>query len=189
MPASDFKRRLAPVSDWHACPYEEIRTYVLARWTNAPITHATLLIIPLIPVLRVLRARVVHPDDDEDVLELRLEVGDEGERARLLEDDGDDVVADVALPRQLLPVVGREREQGGHVEHDLVSAGVRVHRVEASRVVLVAKAGLGKQEEIALLRRMYCLWMLNTMEKESTYMAFYITYGFVAGKNQAIGLT
>ena len=77
----------------------------------------------------------MHPDDDEDVLELRLEVRDERERAWLLEDDGDDVVADVALARQLLPVVGREGQQRRHVEHDLVRARVRVHRVQAGRVV------------------------------------------------------
>ena len=81
----------------------------------------------------------MHPDDDEDVLELRLEVGDEGERARLLEDDGDDVVADVALARQLLAVVGREGEERRHVEHDLVGASVGVHRVEARRVICKGK--------------------------------------------------
>ena len=77
----------------------------------------------------------MRPDDDEDVLELRLEVGDEGERARILEDDGDDVVADVALARQLLPVVGREGQQRGDVEHHLVRPRLRVHRVQAGRVV------------------------------------------------------
>lgn len=74
-------------------------------------------------------------NDDEDVLELALDVGDEGEGAGLLEDDRDDVVADVALARQLLPVVGRERQQGGDVEHDLVAHVLGVHAVQAGRVV------------------------------------------------------
>ena len=39
----------------------------------------------LSPVLRCVRARIVHPHDDKDVLELGLEVGDEREGARLLE--------------------------------------------------------------------------------------------------------
>ena len=46
-----------------------------------------------------------------------------------------DVVADVALARQLLPVVGGEGQQRRHVEHDLVRARVRVHRVQAGRVI------------------------------------------------------
>lgn len=77
----------------------------------------------------------MHPDDDEDVLELGLEVRDEGQRARLLKYERDDVVADVALSRQLLTVVGREGEQRGHVEHDLVGVEAGVHREEAGRIV------------------------------------------------------
>ena len=52
-----------------------------------------------------------------------------------LEDDGDDVVADVSLAGELLAVVGREGEEGGDVEHHLVVPLVGVHRVEARRVV------------------------------------------------------
>ena len=84
------------------------------------------------PVLSIVRAGIVHPDNNEDMLELALEVGYEGQGPGLLEDDGDDVVSDVALPGQLLAVVGGEGEEGGHVEHHLVARVLRVHRVQAS---------------------------------------------------------
>ena len=83
--------------------------------------------------------------DDEDVLELALDVGDEGEGARLLEDDGDDVVADVALPRQLLAVVRGEGQEGGDVEHELVAHVVRVHAVQAGGVVWEGKKKVNNQ--------------------------------------------
>lgn len=58
-----------------------------------------------VPVGDVIGAGVVHTNDDEDVLELRTDVlRREGQGARLLEDDGDDVVANVPLPQEL----GRE---------------------------------------------------------------------------------
>ena len=44
----------------------------------------------------------MRPHDDEDVLEVGADaLRGEGQRARLLEHDGDDVVANVALPQQL----------------------------------------------------------------------------------------
>ena len=52
-----------------------------------------------------------------------------------LKDDGDDVVADVALPGQLLAIVRGEGEQGWDVEHDLVALVLCVDRVEPRRVV------------------------------------------------------
>ena len=49
------------------------------------------------------------PHDDEDVLEVGADaLRGEGQRARLLEHDGDDVVPNVALPEQL-------QEEGGEV--------------------------------------------------------------------------
>ena len=75
------------------------------------------------------------PDDDEDVLELTLDVGDERQGAGLLEDDGDDVVADVPLPRQLLLVVGSERQKGGHVKHHFIVVVGCVDRIETRRIV------------------------------------------------------
>ena len=92
-------------------------------------------ILFFLPISGPLRARVLHPNDDEDVLELRLHVWYEGPGSLLLEDERDDVVSDVALSRQLLAVVGREREEGAHVEHELVAAELAVHRVLARRVV------------------------------------------------------
>lgn len=77
----------------------------------------------------------MSPDDDKDVLELRLDVGDEWESSGLLKDDGDDVVANVPLARQLLPVVRGVRQQRGHVEHDLATRVLRVHRVQTGRIV------------------------------------------------------
>ena len=60
-----------------------------------------------------------------------------------VEDDGDDVVADVSLSGQLLAVVGSKREEGGHVKHDLVALVVLgVNRPQACRVVFIAQAGL-----------------------------------------------
>ena len=66
------------------------------------------------------RVRVRGAHDDEHVLEVRAERGHvERQRARLLEHDGDHVVADVSLALQLLPVRRRERQQRRHVEHEL----------------------------------------------------------------------
>lgn len=44
----------------------------------------------------------MYADDDEHVLEVGEDgLGGEGERSRLLEHDGDDVVPNVSLPQQL----------------------------------------------------------------------------------------
>lgn len=60
------------------------------------------------PVARAVRARVVHPHDDEDMLKVRADgLGSEGVSAGLLEHDGHNVVANVSLPQQL--VLRRER--------------------------------------------------------------------------------
>ena len=77
----------------------------------------------------------MHADDDEHVLELGLEVGDKGQSAGLLEDEGDDVVADVTLTRQLLPVVGCVGQERGHVKHELVARVLGVDAVQARGVV------------------------------------------------------
>ena len=64
----------------------------------------------------------------------------------LLEDDGDDVVANVSLPLELLLVGVTEGEQRAHVEHDFtvvehlvhrVVPGLSVHGVQAALVALV----------------------------------------------------
>lgn len=112
------------------------------------------------PVACAVRAGVVHPHDDEDMLKVRADdLGSEGMSAGLLEHDGHNVVPYVPLPQQLvvkeqgalisgtlqtlnvddelcvffgrrpagrafhphlLFVVGRVRQQGRHVEHELV---------------------------------------------------------------------
>lgn len=54
------------------------------------------------PVARVVRAGVVHPDNDEDMLKVRANsLGGERMSTGLLEHDGHDVVPDVAFPQQL----------------------------------------------------------------------------------------
>lgn len=54
------------------------------------------------PVARAVGAGVVHPNDDEDVLEVRSDgLGSEGVSPGLLEHDGHYVVPDVAFPQQL----------------------------------------------------------------------------------------
>lgn len=53
-----------------------------------------------------------------------------------LEDYGDNVVADVALPLQLLRVADGVRQEGGDVEHDLLLAEPRVHRLRAGLAVM-----------------------------------------------------
>ena len=60
----------------------------------------------------------------------------------LKEDDADDVVAHVAFALQLLRVVLLVGEEGGHVEHDLDAAPVRVHRVQAGQVVYSVQPAL-----------------------------------------------
>ena len=84
----------------------------------------------------------MRPDHDEHVLELRFQVGNEGERPGLLEYDGDDVVSDVSLARELLAVVGRVGEEGGDVEHELVAGVGGVHGVEAGGVVCNKKENM-----------------------------------------------
>lgn len=55
------------------------------------------------PVACVVRAGVVHPYDDKDMLKVRANsFGREGVRARLLEHDGHYVVPNVALSQQLV---------------------------------------------------------------------------------------
>lgn len=55
------------------------------------------------PVARAVGAGVVHPHDDEDVLEVRADgLGGEGVSPGLLEHDGHNVVPDVAFPQQLV---------------------------------------------------------------------------------------
>ena len=81
------------------------------------------------------RVGVDGAHDNEYVLILRSDgLWREGQRAGFLEDDGDEIVADVTFARQLLLVVDRVGQHGGHVEHELVAAEFRVHRVRASRV-------------------------------------------------------
>src|SRR3989338_10887402 len=59
-------------------------------------------------------------DDNVDVDEGGPDGGGaEGRGVLVLEDDGDDVVADVTLALHRLGVVGEEGHQGGHVEDDL----------------------------------------------------------------------
>jgi hypothetical protein len=57
-----------------------------------------------------------------------------------LKDNGDDVVADVALPLQLLRVRLDEGEEGGYVEHDLVAVERLVQRKLARLAVLRVQA-------------------------------------------------
>ena len=64
------------------------------------------------PVADVISAGVVDFDDNKHVLEMRADVlGREGESSRLLEHDGDDVVANVPLPQQLGGLESRGRNQ------------------------------------------------------------------------------
>lgn len=57
---------------------------------------------PYLPVAHVIRAGVVDLDDDKHVLEVRADVfGSKWKGPGFLEHDGDNVVADVALPQQL----------------------------------------------------------------------------------------
>ena len=64
------------------------------------------------PVADVISAGVVDFDDNKHVLEMRADVlGREGESSRLLEHDGDDVVANVSLPQQLGGLESRGRNQ------------------------------------------------------------------------------
>lgn len=57
---------------------------------------------PYLPVAHVIRAGVVDLDDDKHVLEVRADVfGSKWKGPGFLEHDGDDVIADVALPQQL----------------------------------------------------------------------------------------
>ena len=66
------------------------------------------------PVARAVGAGVVHPHDDEDVLEVGADgLGGKGVGAGLLEHQRHNVVADVALPQQLIS--GRGRGRGGAV--------------------------------------------------------------------------
>lgn len=62
------------------------------------------------PVAGVVRARVVHPHDDEDMLKVWADgLGSEGVSAGLLEHDGHNVVPYVSLPQQLVV-----KEQGSY---------------------------------------------------------------------------
>ena len=71
-------------------------------------------------------------------------------RRPLLEHNRHDVVADVPLPLQLLRVAPAERQQRGHVEHDLLAAAAAlVHgelaRLPAHRVQAGAEAPVAAQ--------------------------------------------
>lgn len=67
------------------------------------------------PVACAVRAGVVHPHDDEDMLKVRADdLGSEGMSAGLLEHDGHDVVAYVPLPQQLVV-----KEQGAPISGTL----------------------------------------------------------------------
>lgn len=60
------------------------------------------------PVACVVRAGIVHPYNDEDMLKVRAnDLGGEGVSARFLEHDGHYVVPYVALPQQL--VIGKQQ--------------------------------------------------------------------------------
>lgn len=55
-----------------------------------------------LPVTGIFRARVVHADNNEHVLEVRAYIlWGERQRSRLLKDNGDDVVPDVSLSQEL----------------------------------------------------------------------------------------
>lgn len=76
-----------------------------------------------------------------------LKVGADGDRTKrkrvwLLKDDRHHVVANVALPRQLLLVVGRKRQHGGDVEHHLVRVVLGVDAIFAGGVAARVKAAL-----------------------------------------------
>jgi len=60
-------------------------------------------------------------DDDVGVEEVGLDHVRAKGCVLVLEDHAHDVVADVPLALQLLPVALRERQQRGHVEHHLVA--------------------------------------------------------------------
>ena len=66
--------------------------------------------------------------------------------AWLLEDDGDNVVADVSLPQQLLLVGRGVREVGGDVEHDLGISELCVDTVHTRRVGWREGGGGGRGE-------------------------------------------
>lgn len=85
-----------------------------------------------LPVARAVRTRVVHPHDDEDVLEVRADgLGSEGVSAGLLEHHGHNVVPDVSLPQQLVVVRERTR-RAPHSDH---LAHKQVVRLWAARLV------------------------------------------------------
>lgn len=72
---------------------------------------------------------------NEHVLELRFEIGNEWQGSWFLKYHRHDVVANVAFPRELLAVIGRERQKCRDVEHELVAGMLCVHRIEASGIV------------------------------------------------------
>lgn len=79
------------------------------------------------PVACAVRAGVVHPHDDEDMLKVRADdLGSEGMSAGLLEHDGHDVVPYVPLPQQLVV-----KEQGAPRQWDTADfqCGRRVVRL------------------------------------------------------------
>lgn len=81
------------------------------------------------------RAGINGLDDDEGVQKVAgYHVGTEGRRL-LLEDDGDDVVADVTLALQLLRVARAVGQHRGHVEEDLPAAEHLVDRCVARLAV------------------------------------------------------
>lgn len=100
-------------------------------------------------VLGLLGARIDNADDDEDVLELRADVlGRERKGSRFLEDDGHDVVPDVTLPQQLLPVVGRERQQRRHVKLQINQFNVIIQSELSTWTALVFNSTLSNRIEV-----------------------------------------
>lgn len=90
-------------------------------WKKEKFSHVTLVTLVAMTTSPVpLNSTLPHdpPDNDKNVLELRAETfRREGVMATgFLPHYGNDVVANVTLPHQLLPVVRGEGEQRGNVE-------------------------------------------------------------------------
>lgn len=71
------------------------------------------------PVACVVRAGIVHPYDDEDMLKVRANgLGGEGVSTRLLEHDGHYVIPYVTLPQQL--VIGKQHSLNWRSESTVI---------------------------------------------------------------------
>ena len=87
------------------------------------------------------RARVAHfLHDDERVQKIGGDHVGRERRVLLLENDGHDIVANVAFALELLCVVFVVGQQSGHVEHDFFVLESFVHRVFASLAVRCVEA-------------------------------------------------